>query len=211
MIRKIIINKNTYDSIDVNEYERRKKLDNPLFEDTCIEVDSINYPIQKVYDPRSVGVFDADCFFKFTRPNEEVMDQYSSKNIIDFDKADSFADTIKNLDKIRMAESARLTTKNNILLLNKSETDSPELCAIKDAINSKQIDAESYRERFPSDSDFNNDMRLLKDSKNNNISFFKMKRILNAFDIDAILTIKDKEGAINPINRTIKVKLTKEE
>jgi hypothetical protein len=212
MIKKIVIGNETLDVITQEEYERRQKLDEPLFKDTALEHDNYVYPITNRPDQSKVGVFDTAVITRFIKPiTDEEKEMYSSKNIIDFDNAKNLADNIKKMDKIKMAESARLTTKNNILQLQINETDSPELAAIKEAINLKSIDAESYKDRFPSDSDFNNDMRLLKDNKNNNISFFKMKRVLDAFDIEATLTIKDKPKALNPINKTLKVRLTTEE
>lgn len=212
MIRKIVIGNETLDAITKEEYERRQHLEEPLFKDTALEYDGYVYPIMNHPDQSKVGVFDTQTVTRFVKPEtDKEKEMYSSKNIIDFDKASSLADNIKKMDKIKMAESARLTTKNNILQLQVNETDSPELAAIKEAINLKNIDAESYKDRFPSDSDFNNDMRLLKDNKNTNISFFKMKRVLDAFDIEANLTIKDKPKALNPIHKTLNVRLTTEE
>lgn len=212
MIRKIVIGNETLDVITEKEYERIKKIDTAVFKDTALEHDGLVYPIMNRPDQSKIGVFDTDLITKYNRPEtNDEKEMYDSKNIIDFDNAKSFADNIKKMDKIKMAESARLTTKNNILQLQTNEADSPELVAIKEAINLKNIDAESYKDRFPSDSDFNNDMRLLKDNKNTNISFFKMKRILDAFDIEANLTIKDKQNALNPIGKVIKVRLTTEE
>ena len=113
--------------------------------------------------------------------------------------------------KIKEEKNAGLTIVNDCLHLDIYEEDTPELKIIKQAINDKHIDPDSYKNKFPSSSDFNNDMRALKSASNHSISFFKAKRILNSFDIDGEFIIRDKKDAVNPIGKEYSIKLTEEE
>jgi hypothetical protein len=92
--------------------------------------------------------------------------------------------------------------KDNILTLTITPQDTPEMKALKTAINSKQIDKKAYESRFDQ---FQNNMRLLKGPT---ITLAKMKEICEGFDIACELTLTDKEGAVNPIGTEIVVDLT---
>ena len=95
-----------------------------------------------------------------------------------------------------------ITTSDNVLKLNVGEMDTPEMKALKNAINSKAIDKKQYEDRFDQ---FQNDMRLLKGSS---ITLGKLISICSAFDIDAELTLKDKDDAPNPMGQEFTVELT---
>lgn len=211
-VKKAIINGKTYDVISMDEYERLSKLRNPIYQNMCVENGDYIYPITKTYRPEvGVSVTTTNCITVFTDPvTDEDKKEYSSSKIIDFSDIHSLRDNILVNEKLKSAEEARLTTINNVLQLEIPDSNSIELKAIKQAINEKHIDVDSYKQKFPTDSDFNNDMRALKNPDLNNISFFKARRILNAFDLDMTLILEDKPGAVNPIGRVIKVKLTGE-
>ena len=74
--------------------------------------------------------------------------------------------------------------------------------ALKQAINSKQVDKKQYEDRFEQ---YQNDMRLLKGSS---ITLGKLVSICTAFDIGVDLTLRDKEDCPNPMNTEIVVDLT---
>lgn len=195
------------DVIDEEEYNRRSKFTEPLFEDTCIEKDGMVYPIKKKYD-ETPGVYDAGPLLKYTKP-EQNQEQYSSSNIIDFSNAKSFKDVIERQDNLKRSEEAILTTKDNIFVPVIYDDDLPELVATKQMLSYKAIDLESYRGRFGGD--FNNITRGVKDKKNKTITFYRLKTFCNAMDVKATLTLEDKEGAINPMGRKIEVNLTSSE
>lgn len=210
-VKKAVICNKTMDVITLEEYDRLCKLPNPVYGDMCVEHDGYVFPITKSYRPEQPSVFATNVATVFTYPKtDKEKEEYSSSKIIDFDNVKNITEMIVAADKLRSAESVRLNIVNQVLELPIPESNTPELRAIKEAINSKHIDAESYKQKFPCDSDFNNDMRALKGEGVDNISFFKAKRILNAFDLDMVLTIKDKPNAVNPIGKTISVKLTGE-
>ena len=99
-------------------------------------------------------------------------------------------------------EDLMVSGKENILCLTTGPNDTPEMKALKGAINAKQIDKKLYEDRF---AQFQNNMRLLKGSS---ITLSKMIEICNGFDIACELTLRDKDGAVNPMNTEISLDLT---
>ena len=198
--KKIVLDNLTKDVISMDEYNRLIKMSVPILDDMCVEDNGYVYPISKQYKPDEVSVYSTNEVTVFTDPvTNEDKEKYSIKNCIDFgsDAIKNLSDHISQMDKLKSLEESRLTIVNDELSLPINEEDTPELKIIKEAINDKHIDADSYKQKFPSDSDFNNDMRALKAPDNNSISFYKAKRVLNAFDIEAELIIRDKKDVIN--------------
>ena len=101
-------------------------------------------------------------------------------------------------------ENEILTDRNNVFSINIGDNDTPEMKALKTAINTKRVDKRNYESRFEQ---FQNDMRLLK---GNTITLAKLISFCDKFDIDAELTLRDKnDGDIpNPIGTEISVNLT---
>ena len=139
---------------------------------------------------------------RVVKPDEKHTEMYSDKNIIDFNNAKDISDIIKKDNLVRDIENDILTTKDNIFQLNIGNNDMPVMVALKQAINSKQVDIKQYEDRFDQ---FQNDIRLLKGS---NITLGKLVSTCDNFDISAELILKDKEGCANPMNIEIKTDLT---
>ena len=74
---------------------------------------------------------------------------------------------------------------------------------LKTAINRKNIDLDNYKQRFGSD--YNNDKRLFDQPS---ITFFKLKRLAAILDMDVVLTLADKPGAVNPIGERLSTQIT---
>ena len=132
----------------------------------------------------------------------ENPDAYSATKIIDYDNSKDIGDIIRNNELIADIQSELLTTSDNIFHLRITNDDTPEMKALKSAINAKQVDKRQYEDRFDQ---FQNDMRLLK---GNSITLAKLISICNAFDIDAELTLRDKQDIPNPMNTEFTVDLT---
>ena len=203
-VRKAFIANKTMEVISEDEYIRRSKFADPMFEDTCVEKNGTLYPIQKRYNEGAPGVYDAGPCFKYT--NASNKEDYSANKIIDFDNATNYADMIKLKDKLNKAEIARLTTKDNIYVPTIGDNDSPALKLIKEAVGNKNIDPESYRQRMGSD--YMNLMRLVTSDSNHNISIKKMAAFGEAFDFDIEVTVTDKPNAVNPIGKSLSAKIT---
>lgn len=198
--------------LSCSEYQRLLENNIPILPDTCVEIDGYVLPVLKKYDSDKIGISGDKHVTVFNPPqSEEDKQEYAASKIIDFSKMKDMRENIAAMDELKGSELSRLSTINNVLILPIQEENSVELKAIKTAINMKKIDADSYKAKFPSDSDFNNDMRALKSPDNNNISFFKLKRILDAFDMNATLSIRDKKDAVNPIGEEISVDLATED
>ena len=211
-IKKAVLSNNTMDVLSMVEFETLLANGKEILPDTCVQIGEYVYPVAA--NPKTTGgvwISGTNAITMWNPPStEEEKKEYSADKIVDLssDKVKDLKGNIEAMDKIKSMELNRLSTIKSVLQLQIQEDDTTELAAIKEAINAKQIDADSYKSKFPSDSDFNNDMRALKSPTNYNISFFKAKRIMNAFDADMYLTIKDKPDAVNPIGKEITVKLT---
>lgn len=211
--KKIVVNNKAMTVITEEELRRMYDQD-MIMEDTCIEKGDYVYPVSVTYRPDVPSATINEAAIFYTEPKtEEEKKEYASSKIIDFSSTNikSFQDHIKMVDAMKTEQSIGLSTINNALTLPANDYDTPELRIIKEAINAKKIDADAYKDKFPSNSDFNNDMRALKNTSNNTISFFKAKRILKSFDIEAELIIRDQEGAINPIGKEFRIILTEED
>ena len=212
--KRIVLNDRTMEVITVEEYQRLLNLNSPIFEDTCVEFNGYVYPITKVSHPEMVSVYSNGPCIQFNPPaTEEDKAAYKAENIIDFSsgKLMGMKDYMDKIDKLKSMEASRLSTIKHVLTIPINEEDSPELKALKEIINEKHIDADVYKQKFPSGSDYNNDLRHMKSPENNNISFFKAKRVANAFDIEMELILRDKPNAINPSGKTYNVILTEED
>jgi hypothetical protein len=208
-IKKITLGRKMMEVIDEEEYRRRSRFDNLLFDDSCIEMNGMVYPVQKKFDPTVPGVYDVGPCLKYVKPTENA-DQYRSENITDFGKPQNFKDLIDQQDHLRKGREAILTTKENKVFNPKiAEDDTPELSITKEAIILKDIDIESYRTEFGLD--YPNILRLFKDPKNKNITINRMKTVCNAMDIEMTVTLKDKKNAINPMGKELSVILTRED
>jgi hypothetical protein len=132
----------------------------------------------------------------------EYPEEYSSEGIIDYTNPSSIEDILRNNALIRDIQQEIMATNENIFHLKIGNDDTPEMKALKTAINSKQVDKKQYEDRFEQ---FQNDMRLLKGKS---ITLGKLISICGAFDISAELTLRDKPDIPNPMNTEITVDLT---
>lgn len=209
--KKIVIDGKNMSVVSMDEFNRMYK-NKSLDTDIAVEFnDDYVLPYSKNIKATPCAI-PGDLFVRGVLPTtEEDKEKYSTKRVVNFSSSSSFKDVLNNVYKIKEEKNAGLTIVNDCLHLDIYEEDTPELRIIKQAINDKHIDPDSYKNKFPSSSDFNNDMRALKSSSNHSISFFKAKRILNSFDIDGEFIIRDKKDAVNPIGKEYSIKLTEEE
>ena len=209
-MKKMKIGKCLYSVMDVSEYgELDPELTNP--KTTAIELGNgvvlpmkTNYIANKSTEP---GIYDLDkddtMASIIIKPSEQNLPEYSSENIIDYSNPSTIKDIIEKNELVRNIEKEILTNKDNILDLNISDKDTPEMKATKTAINAKQVDKKAYETRFDQ---YQNDMRLLKGHK---ITLPKLVSICEKFDISATLILEDKNDDVpNPIGNKIVVSLT---
>ena len=202
-MKKIVIGSKMYDAVSMNEFTEMKDAFSPKF--TAIEGPEgtgLVLPIRSNTDIGPGVYYNAsNMVARIEKP--ENMEEYSSEKIVDYSHPKNIDEIIDNDKLVRNMENEILTTKENIFQLNIGNDDTKEMIAMKKAINSKQVDIKQYESRFDQ---FQNDLRLLKGSK---ITLGKLISTCNYFDIDAVLTLKDKKGDIaNPMNTEITISLT---
>lgn len=203
-MKKIQINKKIFEVVDMDEYTDHQDLYNPKL--TAIELkDGSVLPIRNKNDIAPGIYYQQDCFACLVKkPNENEATEYSvnNQNMFDYGNCETIGDIMHNNTLVRNIENEILTTKDNIFNLNIGADDTPEMSAVKEAINTKQIDIKQYESRFDQ---FQNDLRLLRGKS---ITLAKMKSVCDKLDIEAELILRDKPECPNPMHKEIKVMIT---
>ena len=202
-MKKIEIDGRLYNNvIDINEYTDHSDLYNPKF--TAIErPGECVLPIKNRTTDTGPGIYYQPGAMVSFVEKPYNMEEYSPDRIINFNNSKSIGEVFEKQQIIRDIQDEIMTTSDNVLCLKIGEKDTPEMRALKTAINLKRIDTKQYEDRFDQ---FQNDMRLLK---GNSITLGKLISISNAFDISADLTLRDRDdNTPNPINQTIVIDLT---
>lgn len=201
-MKKMKVNKKLCNVITMDEYSENPDLYDPKF--TAIETASGTVLPIKNQSEDGAGIYyhGGEMVAKVVKPTPENAAKYSSENIIDFSKPKDIGEIISKNNLVRDIENDILTTKDNIFELNIGNDDSPEMIAVKKAINTKQVDIKQYESRF---TQYQNDLRLLKGKS---ITLGKLVSTCNNFDISAELILRDKTGCANPMNTEIHVLLT---
>lgn len=202
-LQKIPIEGAMYDVMSVEEYVANPNL-SPY---AAVNMgNGFVYPVKR-YDVTATrpGMYVTPHMFYYIHP-ETPQDcaEFSDSKIIDFGAAQSMRQYIQTKQRLANAESAILTTIDNVFVPEISENDTPEMVALKQAILDKNIDLDKYESRFGPN--YNNDKRLLK---KNNITFGKMRSMCEALDIKVTITFEDARPDVpNPIGRSISAELT---
>lgn len=207
-MKKAKIGRRILDVIDESEFIRRSSL-NPdivasLAEDTAIEKDGHVYPVTKQYSKDVTGVTDLGKVLLYSLAEQDKdADEYKVENVIDFENVKSLQESISKQNQLMSAERTILVSPENIFTPVIKEEDTPEMKLLKQAICLKGIDLDNYKQRFGSD--YNNDRRLFEQ---NNITFFKLKRLAEIMDMNVSLSLEDKPGAPNPIGEKLTIQIT---
>ena len=201
-MKKIRIENRIYDVVDINEFANHRELYPPKF--TAIQYGDTVLPIKNKISDEGPGVYykSGSPIVHIVKPMEEESNGYSASGIIDYDNAKDIGEIINNNKLIKDIQADIVTNSDNVFQLKIGDTDTPEMKALKNAINYKQVDKKQYEDRFDQ---FQNDMRLLKGSR---ITLSKLVSICGAFDISAELILRDKPGCPNPMSTEISVDLT---
>lgn len=204
-MKKMEIEHKLYSVMTMDEFVRDKDILNP--KSVAIEVNNGKtiLPIKSSSMDTGPGVYyDESGISNIIKPTKENESNYSSDKVIDLSNPKDIGEVITKSNMIKDLQSDLMVspTDSNIFHLNISQNDTPEMAAIKKAINAKQVNKKVYEERFPQ---FQNDMRLLR---GNSITLAKMISICNGFDIACEITLRDKDKAANPMNTEITIDLT---
>ena len=165
--------------------------------------DGYIYPIRSRSDNRP-GFYVTGCMDFFKPPVGSEASIYTQQNTINFNDATTLREVIKAQQKLMSAERSILTTIDNVFAPEIGPNDTPEMKAIKQAINDKHIDLDKYEPRFGPN--YNNDKRLLK---KDSITFGKLRAVCDALDIKATIIFEDAAPDVpNPMGRVITTELT---
>lgn len=201
-MKKMEINQKIYNVVTMDEYINSSELYENKF--TAIQDHGLVLPIKGKNDFGPGYYIQANSMVNLIKkPPENMISEYSESKIIDYNNAKCIGDIIKNNNMLRDIQSEFIVDDENILNLTINDNDTPEMKALKLAINSKKADKSQYEDRFDQ---YQNDMRLL--TKGTSITLGKLISICSVFDISAELVLKDKDAAPNPMNRIISIDLT---
>ncbi len=201
-MKKIEIDGKLYNVTNIDDYTDHPDLYTPKF--TAIEVPGGHVlPIKNRTTDTGPGIYYQTGAMVSIVEKPNNMAEYSSDKIIDFTNPKCIGEVFEKQQIIRDIQDEIMTTSDNVLCLKIGDNDTPEMKALKTAINLKHIDTKQYEDRFDQ---FQNDMRLLK---GNSITLGKLISISSALDISVDLTIRDRdENTPNPMNQTIVIDLT---
>lgn len=203
MNKKMRIKDKIYDVTSIDEYNKYRDAYMPQYTAIHDEITNLVLPIKNRYDS-GPGIVVGTGVSYIEEPDEKDRENYSGDNIIDFDNSKNIHDMMQKQQAVKTLERDILTSPDNIFMPKIFDDDSAEMKALKSAVLDKHIDLDKYEPRFGSN--YNNDKRLFN---KNTISLSMLKRVCNALDIEATLTLADKNDDVpNPIGRTIEVKLT---
>lgn len=198
-MKKMEIQGRLYSVVSVDEFTDKPDLYNPRF--TAIEDHGIVMPLLGKNDVGPGYYYQPNALCCIAQKPEDEK-PYSTSRIIDYSNPSNIGDILRNNELIKNIQADIMATPENIFYLQVSDNDTPEMRAVKTAINAKQVDKRQYEDRFDQ---FQNDMRLLK---SNSITLAKLISICGAFDIEAELILRDKFDVPNPMNTEISVNLT---
>ena len=206
-MKKVELERKLYSVVDMEDYSVNSDLYNPRT--TAIEVAGLVLPVRNPAIDNGVGIYikkpehGQEMVADVIKPAPEREAEYSAEKVIDFSRPSDITEIISKNEMLRDLQSDLMVNNDgNTFFLTIGPQDTPEMKALKTAINAKQIDKRAYEDRFPQ---FQNDMRLLK---GNTITLGKMITVCNGFDISCTITLRDKDGAINPMGTEVTMDLT---
>ena len=202
-------NGRVYEMVDYKDYCKNK--------DKYLGRDDVGIPIEdkgetillplkkkESNNPISPGIYNDGIFDHIIYPDEVSKAKYIPRKVVRIGNKMDAAEIIKSGQEICHLDEPFITTPDNITQIPIQDDDQPEMICLKKALNEKHIDLDKYAGRFGDN--FPNDKRQLK---NSSATLNIIKRYCKNCDMEAILTLKDKNDNVpNPIGHEITVSLT---
>ena len=200
-----VINGTLYNIYDYEEYAN---LPDQLKKNSGIFEDHNGTKIILPYKGNSIGeqpgIYNAGCVDFCVYPDEESLPQYIPRKVVELNNNDSMKSILEKNESISKLDEPWITSPDSITQFGISEEDQPEMICLKRALNCKQMDFDKYSNRFGDN--FPNDKRQLK---NNSVTLNIIKRFCDKCDMEAILTLRDKNPSVpNPMGQEISMSLT---
>jgi hypothetical protein len=170
-------------------------------EDTYVLPYRGKYPNKPNIQP---GIYSDGSLDFVVLPKESEEKNYKNIPVITISSNDDIETILEKENVLSKLAEPWITSPDNVTQIAIKETDSPSMKVLKEAINRKRCDVDKYQSRFGDN--FPNDKRQLK---NSSVTLKIIERFCENLDMEAILTIRDKEpGVPNPINQPISISLT---
>ena len=152
--------------------------------------------IEQAYQP---GIYVINKKVVVIRPkNDEDKRAYSKDRLIHLTPESIF----ENLDDNILEPPIDMMTDGDIFKPAIKSSDDIALAGMKFAIGQKNINFNSYANRFPDMATKNNGRRAL--THGNTLKMDMLSRFANVFDINAAIAFWDKKGCLNPMDENYK-------
>lgn len=150
------------------------------------------------------GIYSAGSLDFEVDPKESEKENYKDIPIITISSNDDIQSILEKENVLSKLAEPWITSPDNITQIAIKDNDEPGMKLLKTAINNKQCDIDRYSQRFGQN--FPNDKRQLK---NTSATLKIIKRYCDNLDMEAILTIKDRDpGVPNPMKHPVSISLT---
>lgn len=155
------------------------------------------------HSPDRPGIYDCGPIVKFNFPSGKDEEKYTGE-VIDLSDVESIGELIEKNAKVRNIEREILTSPDSIFTPVISNSDTPVMKGLKEAVIAKNIDLDKYSDRFGDN--YPNDKRQFK---KDSITLFMFERMCECLDMSAKIIIEDKSPDVpNPMGRVIEVDIT---
>ena len=185
---------------DVIDYSELPKINTNNYDNLAVLHNGVIYPERNPNVEISPGLYVYEWGTILHEPTEEQLPEYLAENkLIDF-KANNIRELIEKSDRLKEAENTLLvcTDPEGITKYPIGNNDSPEMVAVKSAINAKHIDIKKYQARWDT---YANDIRLLNKES---LSLAKLKTFAKNLDMKVSIVVEDKAPNVpNPIGDKI--------
>jgi len=185
---------------DVIDYSELPKINTNNYDNLAVLHNGVIYPERNPNVEISPGLYVYEWGTILHEPTEEQLPEYLAENkLIDF-KANNIRELIEKSDRLKEAENTLLvcTDPEGITTYPIGNNDSPEMVAVKSAINAKHIDIKKYQARWDT---YANDIRLLNKES---LSLAKLKTFAKNLDMKISIVVEDKAPNVpNPIGDKI--------
>ena len=209
-IKRCILNGQMYDLLSYEKYAESNDL---VSSSTAVEMTYKDTDIILPYKgkitnnkPNIPGIYNAGCIDFIVYPDDNFITDYIPQKIISMDNHTAMKEILKKEEMLSKMDEPWITSPDNITRFPIVEGDQPEMICLKSALNEKKIDFDKYAPRFGVN--FPNGKRQMK---NKSATLNIIKRFCEKCDMEAILTLRDKNNDVpNPIGREITVSLTED-
>lgn len=209
-VKRAKVENKLLDVIPVDSYRKDLYGNN----NTAVEVeyngDHYILPVRSSSDDRP-GLYDIGAI-SFLKYPEDCSDAdikkedylYDHVPVYDFSSATGINDVLNTQAQIRGMEADLLTDIDSVYRCVRHSDDSPEMTALKDAIDMKSCDLNKYSQRYGEN--YLNDKRILKGK---DITLKKLVAHAQNLDMEVELIIRDKSDDVpNPMGSEVKTILT---